>query len=157
MRYITIIVCLAGIIALSSCSKSPKENNSTTTGNKTAPTTTETRPASDNKKENSEKPLNKGVETVKAKFTDFSFGDTEHYIFTDDSGKEYDFGGNESDKDFAVELSKEETNDTNQGWAVNDKLKGKWFNIKYEVRKQAQYEGGPVADVAVILEAALAN
>ena len=91
--------------------------------------------------------------TIKAKFTGFELGDASHFLFTDESGKEWDFADvDDRSVEFAMELPEKEANTTNQGWAPNKKLLGKWYNLKYTTRNQPQYIDGPMADVLVVTE-----
>ncbi|MCC6726611.1 MAG: hypothetical protein IT258_19070 [Saprospiraceae bacterium] len=94
------------------------------------------------------------VQTVNAKFVEFTLGDAEHYSFEDKAGKTYDFGGCEDKSvEFGVQVPEGEANETNQGWGSNKALQGKWFDLKYIVRKQPLYQDGPEGDVQVITEA----
>lgn len=96
--------------------------------------------------------------TVKVKFVEFQLGDLEHYIFEDESGKRWDFAGNDSE-DFLLseELLDSETTDENQGYGSNKELQGKWFDVTYVKREQPQYIDGPMATVEVISEIKLAE
>ena len=97
---------------------------------------------------------NETVLTLNAMFVGFSLGDAEHYNFKDKDGKEWDFGGNDDTSvSFGQELPEAEANETNQGWASNKALQGKWFDLKYAIRQQPQYLEGPIGDVPVIIEA----
>lgn len=92
--------------------------------------------------------------TVTAKFSDFVLGDAEHYIFTDEDGRELDFAGCEAPGiNFSAELPEEEINETNQGWGTNKSLQNKWFTIHYITRKQPLYQDGPEGDVNIIVKA----
>ena len=94
--------------------------------------------------------------TITAQFAEFSLGDISHYIFKDSTGKEWDFAANEDSLfHFELPLSKNNANETNQGWVSNRKLQGKWFVIKYIYRMLPQSPDGPMANVAVIKSAAL--
>jgi len=91
---------------------------------------------------------------VTAKFVDYTLGDASHFSFEDKTGKEIEFGDNEDTlTKFAVELPKNKANETNQGWGSNKTLQGKWFSIKYVIKKLPQYQDGPLADIKVIVEA----
>jgi len=88
---------------------------------------------------------------VDAMFVDFSLGDASHFMFKDSTGKTWDFGKDEdTTAKFAIELPKAKVNETNQGWGSNKALQGKWFHIFYVYSDEPQYEGGPMAKVAVI-------
>lgn len=93
------------------------------------------------------------TKTITAQFVDFSFGDTSHYIFQDQAGKTWDFGGNRAS---GIELSRElpanEANESNQGWAANKKMVSKWFKLTYEVRTMPLYQDGPMGKVQVIVD-----
>jgi hypothetical protein len=96
----------------------------------------------------------KNVEVLTAKFIEFELGDAPHFIFEDQSGKTWDFAGNEDPHyPFAEELPENLANETNQGWTSDKSLQGKWFDIKYEYRTQPEYPDGPMASVPIILEA----
>jgi hypothetical protein len=97
-----------------------------------------------------------GTLTVKAKFIEFNFGDSESYLFEDESGKMWDFAGSQSTKyEFGIELSETEANEDNQGWGSNKDLQGKWFKLTYVTREQEQYIDGPIVAVDVISNAVL--
>jgi hypothetical protein len=99
-------------------------------------------------------PSNGQVMSLTAKFVDFELGDASHYSFEDKTGKTWDFGRCEDKSlDFAKELPESEANETNQGWASNKDLQGKWFDLKYVVKQEEMYIDGPVGDVMVIVEA----
>jgi len=94
------------------------------------------------------------VQSLNAKFVEFTLGDAEHYSFEDKTGKTYDFGGClDKSVEFGVQVPEKEANETNQGWASNKALQGKWFDLKYIVRKQPLYQDGPEGDVMVIVNA----
>ncbi len=98
--------------------------------------------------------------TIKAKFVEFQLGDSEHYVFEDESGKTLDFAGNSSDEyEFAIELSDSEVTDENQGFGSNKELQGKWFNVTYVKKEQSQTigEAGPMVAVEVIEKIELAE
>lgn len=94
---------------------------------------------------------------IRARFVDFTQGDASHYTFKDEAGKTWDFGGCEckdsSECKFAVELPKNKSNETNQGWGANKDLVGKWFHINYVNKDMPQYQDGPVGKVMVITKA----
>ena len=86
-----------------------------------------------------------------ARFIEFSQGDASHYIFKDSDDKTWDFGRDEdSTVKFAIELPKSKANDSNQGWSSNKALQNVFFTITYAYSNEPQYEGGPMAKVAVI-------
>jgi len=88
---------------------------------------------------------------IDAMFVEFSLGDASHYMFKEKDGKAWDFGrDDDSTYKFAIELPKGKANETNQGWSSNKALQGKWFRITYAYSNEPQYEGGPMAKVAVI-------
>lgn len=92
--------------------------------------------------------------TLTAMFVDFSLGDAEHFNFKDKAGKTWDFGGcDDKSTNFAEELPEAKANETNQGWTSNKSLQKKWFDLKYVIRNQPQYEGGPMTKVPIIVEA----
>ena len=94
------------------------------------------------------------VMSVTAKFVEFSLGDISHYIFEDKAGKSWDFTDcRDSSYKFAVELPKNKANETNQGWASEKKLQGKWFDIKYVYKDGRELTNGNMDSIAVILEA----
>ncbi|MFT6961363.1 MAG: hypothetical protein ACJAWV_001077 [Flammeovirgaceae bacterium] len=108
--------------------------------------------------EKDEEVANSEKMTVKAKFVEFQFGDSEHYMFEDESGKEWHFKGNESEEFmFAMELPESEANEDNQGFGSNKDLQSKWFNITYAKREQPAYIDGPMEIAAIIMEAKLAK
>ena len=141
MRFLTTILILLAT-ALFSCKDSVKKQEEIKTTADSSKTITETKPAADSSKNSMQ---------VTAQFVDFSLGDASHFIFKDKAGKSWDFGGNEdSTYKFGVELPKNKTNDSNQGWGSNTALQGKWFNITYTYKDQPEYQDGPMAKVAVI-------
>ena len=92
--------------------------------------------------------------SVTAKFIEFSLGDVSHYIFKDKAGKDWDFTDcRDTSYTFAVELPKNKANETNQGWASDKKLQGKWFDIKYVNKDGRELTNGNMDSIAVILEA----
>lgn len=92
--------------------------------------------------------------TLKAKFVEFTLGDAAHFIFEDEAGKQWDFGGCDDDSmGFARELPEAEANTSNQGWGSNEALQNKWFDLKYVIRVQPLYIDGPDGEVMVITEA----
>ncbi len=94
--------------------------------------------------------------TITAQFVEFSLGDISHYIFKDSTGKKWDFAAYEDSLfHFEIPLSKNNSNETNQGWASNIKLQGKWFVIKYIYKMLPQPPDGPLANVPVIKSAAI--
>ena len=96
------------------------------------------------------------VLSLSAMFVDFTLGDAEHYTFKDKSGKMWDFGGCVvKNFTFSEELPESEANTTNQGFGSNKALQKKWFDLKYVIRDQPQYQDGPMAKVSVILEATM--
>ena len=89
-----------------------------------------------------------------AKFIAFEFGIAPHYKFEDAEGKIWDFGGCETKNiEFIKALPTDKQNEQNQGWASNTALIWKWFYLKYVIRAQYHYEGGPIADVPIIVSA----
>lgn len=97
-----------------------------------------------------------GTKTIIAKFVKFSLGDASHYIFKDESGDTWDFGGCDS-KNFIFEneLDESESNSDNQGWGSNKELQGKWFVISYYQKEEPLYIDGPIGMVNVIKEVKL--
>ena len=143
MRLLSIIV-FSLAATLFSCNDSSKKQEETKTTADSSKTVREIKPAADTAKNSMQ---------VSAQFVEFSLSDASHFIFKDQSGKSWDFGGNE-DKSFAfnIELPKNKTNDSNQGWGSNTALQGKWFDITYVMRDQPEYQDGPMAKVAVITQ-----
>jgi hypothetical protein len=131
------LIAISSAIALFACNNSGKDEN---------------KPAADSAKSAAvDKPADPSELHVKAQFTDYSLGDASHFIFKDEAGKDWDFASNEdSSYKFAVELPKDKTNESNQGWGANKDLQGKWFDITYTVKDQAQYPDGPMGKVMVI-------
>ena len=94
---------------------------------------------------------NQELQKLKVKFVDFHLGDASHFVFVDEGGKEWEFADIEDTSlVFAVELPESQADETNQGWAPNKTLVGKWFEITYAIRRQPQYTDGPMVDVKVI-------
>lgn len=136
------------VSAFISCKNEASKQN---TSSQTAVTTTDspkTEVASDTTKE--------AVLSLNAMFVDFTLGDAEHYTFKDKSGKSWDFGGCEDEKiQFAKELPEAQANENNRGYGSNKTLQNKWFDLKYVIREQPQYQDGPMAKVPVIIEATM--
>ncbi len=96
--------------------------------------------------------------SITAMFVDFTLGDAEHYTFTDKAGKTWEFGGCDDKKNqFAVELPEAQANEANQGFGGNKALQKKWFDLKYVIRTQPEYQDGPMAKVPIIVEATIKN
>ena len=96
------------------------------------------------------------VLTLSAMFVDFTLGDAEHYTFKDKAGKTWDFGGCEDEKlQFAKELPEAQANEDNRGFGSNKALQNKWFDLKYVIREQPQYQDGPMGKVPVIISATM--
>ena len=94
--------------------------------------------------------------TLSAMFMSFTLGDAEHYSFKDKSGKMWDFGGcDDKNVKFYVELPDDKANEDNRGFTTNKTLQNKWFDLKYVIREQPQYQDGPMAKVPVIVEATM--
>jgi hypothetical protein len=92
------------------------------------------------------------AKTITAQFVDFSLGDASHYVFKDQTGKDWDFGDNRAKGiELSRELPEKEANETNQGWGPNKKMVGKWFNVTYQVRTMPLYQDGPMGQVQVIV------
>lgn len=99
---------------------------------------------------------NEAVQSVTAMFVDFTLGDAEHYSFKDKAGKTWDFGGCEDEKiRFALELPEAQANEDNRGFGSNKTLQNKWFDLKYVIRNQPEYQDGPMAKVPVIVSATM--
>ena len=94
----------------------------------------------------------RGIEkTITAKFIAFELGDASHFLFEDESGKSWDFGGNDDKKfTFEEELPADKANTNNQGYTSNKALQGKWFIISYDIKNQPIYPDGPTGEVLVI-------
>ncbi len=144
MKSITtkILACLVAVSLFACNSNAP------------APEAAETPAAEPTSDANAAPASNENVLTLNAMFVEFSLGDAEHYSFKDKAGKIWDFGGCEdASVKFNQELPEAEANETNQGWTSNKALQNKWFDLKYIIRQQAQYQDGPMGDVPVIVEA----
>ena len=99
---------------------------------------------------------NEAVQSLTAMFVDFTLGDAEHYSFKDKAGKTWDFGGCEDEKiRFALELPEAQANEDNRGFGSNKTLQNKWFDLKYVIRNQPEYQDGPMAKVPVIVSATM--
>ena len=146
----TIAVSLLMIAALVSCNNdSSKKEDGKKTSDSIKPVTNENVPTIDS--------ANSSLQ-VRAQYIEYSLGDASHYIFKDDNGKFWDFAGNEDTTyKFAVELPKGKANSSNQGWGSDKAFQGKWFRITYTKKTQPQYEGGPMAEVPVILRVSPEN
>jgi hypothetical protein len=146
IRTIFFAIVLVSLAIVSSCDG--KKNESKTEATKkdtTAKTTTDTSKNDDEQR---------GATTIRAKYTDFQFGDISHFIFTDEAGKTWDFTEiDDMDLELASELPKSQSNDTNQGWGPNKSMLGKWFNVTYRTKTDQQYPDGPVGEVFVIVTA----
>ncbi len=131
-------VFLAGVLVFAQChSQSVSANESASASKKATSATAKTAAK---------------TQTITAQFIEFSLGDAPHYVFQDKTGKTWDFGGNRaSGIELALELPAKEANETNQGWAANKKMLGKWFKLTYEVRTMPLYQDGPVGKVQVIV------
>ena len=128
--------------ALFSCNSSSTKEEETKKQADSAKTVTDNKMPADSSKNSMQ---------VNAMFVDYTLGDASHFTFKDESGKVWDFGGNDDTTyKFAVELPKGKANSTNQGWGSDKALQGKWFVITYVYKDEPQYEGGPMAKVAVI-------
>ena len=91
--------------------------------------------------------------SIDATFVEFSFGDTESYLFEGEDGNLWDFSScTVPGCDFAVLLSPEEANETNQGWGSNANLVGRAFRLTYEERQQPAYIDGPMTTALVIVD-----
>ena len=136
------------VLALFSCNDSAIKQGD----DKTVVATDSSKPVEANK--NVATPSTKeNVMNITAKFVEFSLGDISHYIFEDKAGKSWDFTDcNDSSYKFAVELPKNKANETNQGWASEKKLQGKWFDIKYVNKDGRELTNGNMDSIAVILE-----
>ncbi len=96
------------------------------------------------------------LKTIRAKFVEFELGDASHYIFEDEAGERWDFGGNDDpDYEFAMEVPEEEADESNQGWGSDADLQGKWFDIGYYEDEREMYIDGPVGTVNIIAEVTL--
>ena len=93
------------------------------------------------------------IVTIRAKFVEFELGDASHFIFEDETGKIWDFGGNDNTEyQFAQEVPEEEADESNQGWGSDPKLQEKWFDIGYYETEREQYIDGPIGTVFIISE-----
>jgi hypothetical protein len=136
------------VTVLFSCNNSTKKPDSADTKIVTPADSSKT--IAENK--NTADTSNERPKQLKAMFVEFTLGDAQHFMFKDESGKAWDFAANEDTlSKFAVELPKNKSNETNQGWGSDKALQGKWFNLTYVNRNQPQYEGGPMINVPVIL------
>lgn len=94
--------------------------------------------------------------TIEVQFVEFSFDDSEHYIFKDDQGKIWDFSSCNSEVyKFSRLLPENESNEENQGWGSNEHLIGKWFKIEYYKTIRQLYIDGPEGEVEIIHSATL--
>jgi len=146
------------VLFLSSCGNKAEHTNSTEPGNHDMDiqVVEDTTSYEDSTYDDSEREYDVEVHVLKAKFVEFDLGDAEHYIFEDEDGQFWDFGGYENNNvDFYVGLSEEEANESNQGWASNEDLVGKWFTINYFDREQQLYIDGPTGWVSIIQSAEL--
>ena len=90
---------------------------------------------------------------LRAKFIEFELGDASHFIFEDEAGEMWDFGGCEAANcDFAEEVPLEQADESNQGWGSNAELQGKWFDLGYYEEERELYIDGPMGTVQVIAE-----
>jgi hypothetical protein len=139
------ILLVSALFACKNAEKKP-ENTNVAPSKDTVKVATEAQSAKDTIKET--------TLMLTAMFVDFTLGDAEHYSFKDKAGKTWDFGGcDDKSIEFAEELPEAKTNETNQGWTSNKSLQKKWFDLKYVIRNQPQYEGGPMTKVPIIVEA----
>lgn len=146
--FILPILLVSALFACKNAEKKP-ENTNVAPPKDTVKVANETQLTKDTIKET--------VLTLTAMFVDFSLGDAEHFNFKDKAGKTWDFGGcDDKTINFAQELPEAKANETNQGWTSNKDLQKKWFDLKYVIRNQPQYEGGPMTKVPVIVEAKMA-
>jgi len=86
--------------------------------------------------------------TITATFVGFDLGDVSHYMFKDESGKTWDFRSDlDSTYKFEVELPKNKSNESNQGFGSNKALQGKSFIITYVLTADDEHpdeDGGKV-------------
>ncbi len=150
IKSIFILILVVG--ALVSCKNAPSKQDTTSQNVVVSAESTkkmaETNIAKDSGKEE--------ILSLTAMFVDFTLGDAEHYSFKDKAGKSWDFGGCADEKvKFAVELPDAQANEDNRGFGSNKALQKKWFDLKYVIRNQPQYQDGPMAKVPVIVEATM--
>ncbi len=145
---IFILVVAAFISCNNTATKQDTSSQNVTVSADSAKTMAETNMAKDSAKEE--------ILSLTAMFVDFTLGDAEHYAFKDKAGKSWDFGGCEEENiKFAVELPEAQANEDNRGFGSNKALQKKWFDLKYVIRNQPQYQDGPMAKVPVIVAATM--
>lgn len=104
--------------------------------------------------ETEEKTIEAATNTITAKFVRFSLGDASHFVFEDEAGLRWDFGGCESENfTFERELEESESTEYDQGWGSNKDLQGKWFVLGYEEIEKPLYIDGPIGKVKIITKA----
>ncbi len=138
-----ITLALASLFFFSCGDAAPTED---TTNN---PETTQTDPITEPETEPTADPANEAPNTFNAKFVGMEFGDAAHFLFEDETGKQWDFGASMA-TNFTFE---EETEDG--GFGPNPELLGKTFTITYETKQEPTYVDGPVGDVMTIIKANL--
>ena len=93
------------------------------------------------------------IASARLKFVGFELGDASHYLFEDEAGEQWDFAACEGKNcDFGVQLSEEESDESNQGWGSNTELEGEWFNVEYYETERELYIDGPIGKVMIISE-----
>lgn len=90
------------------------------------------------------------TQKTKLKFIEFSFSDSQSYVFQNEQEAYFDFSQCKVKEQFSKELSADEANDENQGWGSNTSLQGKWFMISWTEAEAELYEGGPKEKIKVI-------
>ena len=148
----TILMPILLVFAFISCKNEASKQNTSSQNVVTTTGSAKTMAVPDATKETAKEE----VLSLNAMFVDFTLGDAEHYSFKDKAGKTWDFGGCEDEKvKFAVELPEAQANEDNRGFGSNKTLQKKWFDLKYVIREQPQYQDGPMAKVPVIVEATM--
>lgn len=91
------------------------------------------------------------VYTIYARFMEFYLGDSPHYVFEDQDGKQWDFADCDAkDCDFAMEVPPEHANEENQGWVSNPIHLAQWFELTYYEMEGQLYPDGPTGKMKVI-------
>tara|TARA_B110000967_G_C18434402_1_gene340073 strand:+ start:106 stop:570 length:465 start_codon:yes stop_codon:yes gene_type:complete len=138
-------IMLSVLMLLVSCTS----NNSTSTEGNTSQVADVKIPQTEIETE--EKTIEAATNTITAKFVRFSLGDASHFVFEDEAGLKWDFGGCESEKfTFERELEESEFTEFDQGWGSNKDLQGKWFVLGYEEIEEPLYIDGPIGKVKII-------
>jgi hypothetical protein len=140
MKFYRLLFLLTTALFLFSCDDETVTDETTTTADTTT-TTVITEPVVDLVAED--------PNTFKATFIGFQLGDVPHFMFKDESGKDWDFTSSMiTNFTFEVEM---ESGDL----GPDPKLLNKTFMIKYETKEEQMYADGPIGEVKRIIEATL--